>query len=467
MRIVQLQLHGEVVQRELDEALKLIELQQADLDRFEKAFKEQQPPNCPERAPDEQLQMAMERVLEAYGGGLDIAENDDDAQDESAAGSSDEVCASSKTKGKRRHKHGRRQLDMTNLPVKQVVFDPEPVIAVNGEGWRHIGHDSSSRLAYQPATYVRVEIIRNKWVREQDLQPQAVDALAGLPAQPLPPVVIAPVPDSLWPRFMADTSVIANVIVSKYADLLPLNRQQTISTRRDFTIPRSTQCNWLGAAYGYAYRIVAAMMAEALDGASVIATDATGAPVKAAAGTDNWHVFVFIADNGHIVFRHSAKHTSNAVSAMLADYRGVLLADGSSIYDALYAAGDDEAPPMTEAGCWSHMRRYVWKALPADSNRACEGLAIIGRLFKVEDDCKAVPMPAKTVERAAVAGPIVELFGRWVAGLAEQADPRGPLAAVKTYFDNQQQALERFLGNGRIPIHNNARSVSCGRWWWA
>lgn len=121
---------------------------------------------------------------------------------------------------------------------------------------------------------------------------------------------------------MADTSVIANIATSKYADLLPLNRQETISRRRDFTIPRSTQCNWLAAGYVYAHRVVDAMMADACRGASVIATDATGTPVKSEGGTDKWHVFVFIADNGHIVFRHSAEHSNATVTTMLGGFRG-------------------------------------------------------------------------------------------------------------------------------------------------
>ena len=82
MRIVQLELANDVLQRELDEAVKLIELQQADLDRFEKAFKEHRPPNCPERAPGDELQLAMARVLEQHGEGLELPKLDDDEQDE-------------------------------------------------------------------------------------------------------------------------------------------------------------------------------------------------------------------------------------------------------------------------------------------------------------------------------------------------------------------------------------------------
>src|SRR5690606_3025011 len=142
----------------------------------------------------------------------------------------------------------------------------------------------------------------------------------------------------------------------------------------------STQCNWLAAGYAYAHRVVDAMMTDARRGASVIATDATGAPVKSEGGTDKWHVFVFIADNGHIVFRHTDEHSHASVKSMLGDFDGVLLADASSVYDA----DEDDEPSITEAGCWAHMRRYVWKALPSDATCALEGLAIIRRLFKIE-----------------------------------------------------------------------------------
>ncbi len=97
-------------------------------------------------------------------------------------------------------------------------------------------------------------------------------------------VTIAPLPSNLWPRVMGDPSAIANIIIGKYDDILPLNRQETISGRQGFALPRSTQCEWLGAGYAASYRVVDAMFAEAKRTALCIATDSTSVPVRGDGG---------------------------------------------------------------------------------------------------------------------------------------------------------------------------------------
>jgi hypothetical protein len=450
MRNIQLEAEVTVLQSELDEALKLIELQKADIDRYEKAIADSRP-NCPERVPEEQLQLGMARVLFTHGAGLSLAGNNIAGNDADTGDQADDPAGSGRKRtGKKRHKHGRRDLEVMNLPSKQVILDPEEVRAAGGEGFRIVGQEVSSVVAYQHAGYVRVEFVRRKWARDDDASRFVfVEDLAGLQVLPLPPVVIAPMPDCVWPRFMADASAIANIALSKYGDCLPLHRQETISAREGFVLPRSTQCGWLGAAYKATYRIVDAMFNEARRSAFYIATDATGAPVKSCGGTDNWHVFVFVAEQDHVIFRYTATHDGDAISAMLRGYGGHVLADASSIYDILFRTG------MTESGCWSHMRRYVWKVMPSDGDRACEGLSIISELFRVARECHEIPMPTRTVERAARAGPIIELFQRWIDDIRNQVDPRSPLDAAITYYDNQKAALHRFLSDGRLPIHNN------------
>jgi transposase len=323
-----------------------------------------------------------------------------------------------------------------------------------------VGQEVSSRVAYQHAGYLHVEVIRRKWVRDE---PAAVfNEMAGVPTLPLPPVLIGPLPDCVWPRYMADPSAIANIAVSKYGDVLPLHRQETISKREGFAIPRSTQCGWLGGGYKVVYRIVDAMFAEARAEALYIATDATGAPVKSEGGCDSWHVFVFAAENGHIVFRYTEENTSQAISGMLHGYQGYVVADAATVFDILYREG------MTESGCWYHTRKYVFKALETDPDRAYEAMAIIAKLFRIARECESIPMPERTKERAARAGPVLELFDRWVDANRERVDPKGPLDAAITYYDNQRTALRRFLDDGRLPIHNNTserqlRNLAMGR----
>ena len=256
------------------------------------------------------------------------------------------------------------------------------------------------------------------------------------------------------------------MIISKYDDSLPLNRQERISERNGFAVPRSTQCGWLTAAYQVVYRVVEAMFTEAMARAFCIATDATGAPVRAPGKCDRWHIFVLLADQDHVLFRYVEHQTSVAVSALLASFRGHLLVDAAPVYDALFKSGE-----RLEVCCWFHQRRYFWRALGSQSELALEALSLISKLFEVERRTKHLPLPERTTVRAESSRPILAMFDEWIARNRDKADPRGPLEAGIGYYDNQREALHRFLTDGRLRLDNSIseqqlRNVALGRHNW-
>lgn len=464
MRTVQLQAEIVALEGELAEALKLIELQKADLDRYEKAIQDARP-HCPERTSDEQLQLGWVRILQALA---EEPSNDGDEAHEALEkmpppGGGEGRSRSSGKGG--RHAHGRRPpADMAKLPQRIVEVDPPEVLAAGGEGYRYIGVETSRSIAYRPSSYICVTIKRRKYARIEEATPDL--SSAGLEQQPLPPVVIAELPDCVWPRFMADPSAVANVIVTKYGDVVPLNRQETISARHGLSLSRSTLCGWLSKAHAVLYRIVDAMLSDAKRSAHCIATDATGAPVKKLGGHYNWHVFVFIADADHVIFRYATEHTSHVIAEMLVGYEGVVLADASLIFDTLF-----RDLGMTESGCWSHARRYFWKGVETERDRAYEALALIAQLFAIERDCKDLTPDERQGVRLARAGPVLAALDQWVDRHRDDVAPRGRIRAAITYYDNQREALHRFVHDGRLSIHNNAseralRNLVLGRANW-
>ncbi len=463
------------VRRQLAEALKLTDLQKADLDRLRDAY-EKSRPNAPERVACEEAERAFERVLETFSdahAANDAPEEQEAPGDEAPAtgeASSDHApppAAPPRPKGKegrRRHRHGRRRLDLSKLPMVIVKIDPPEVEATGGEGFICIGEEVSDRLGYRPASYFCLRLVRRKWVA--DAQADRIDA---------PPVVgegdvrerptlethvetaehksvlVAALPDSVWPSVMADPSAVAQNIVAKYDDVLPLNRQEHISARQGFALPRSTQCGWLGLAYVFLRRIVRAMFEEARAKAFYIATDATSAPVrKKEGGCESWHVFVFTADRDHVVFTYAPQHTSETATSFLKGFHGYVLADASTIFDVLYREHG-----MTECGCWTHARRYFWRALDPDRERAMEAIAMIAKLFQIDRECRDIPMPERTGERARRAEPILAMLDAWIEHHRSRVDPRGPLDKAITYYKNQRAALHRFLDDGRLPLDNS------------
>jgi transposase len=457
-RVAELEAEADVLRGQLRETLKVVDLQKADLDRL-RAEQERARPNRPERAPSNEMQLALERVVATFGDAQ--AANDTPSPALPATPDAGTAPASSaegsEPKGgppdKKRHPHGRRRLDLTNLPVEIIKVDPDEVRATGGEGFEHIGDEVSERIAFKPAQYVRLRLVRRKFVPIDPggtAAPQEVNEEVASVDTITPAVLVAPLPGNLWPRTMADPSAIAHIIVSKYDDVLPLHRQERISRRNGFIVPRSTQCGWLGAAHDVYYRVVDAMFDEAKARAFCIATDATGAPVRAPGACAKWTLFVFIADRDHVVFRYAAENTSAVVSGLLRGFRGNLLADAAPVYDALYRGGE-----VIEHACWFHCRRYFFRALESERELAMEALAIIGKLFEADRGCRQVEMPARTAARAEATLPVLQMFDRWIDIHRDRVDPGGRLDKAIGYYDNQREALRRFLADGRLRLDNN------------
>jgi transposase len=452
-----------VLQAELEEAMGVIELQKGDIERYRAAY-EQVRPNSPERVPAGQLQLAFARVLESLAdvpAAADLAANQDAEQPQQEK-KKDGEARDNGTGKKNRHPHGRQKLDLTGLPVEEQVIDPDEVVGAGGEGYVVVGEEVSDRVAYRPGSYVRLRIVRRKWARTSEV---VTEEDTSSPTQDASPIVVAPVPSSVWPGYMADPSAIAEHVIAKYGDALPLHRQEVISARNGFRVPRSTQCGWLRGAYDVLYRIVDAMHAESLARAFCIATDATGVRVRAAGACEPWHVFVFIADHDHVVFRYAEEHTSDTIQGMLGGFDGYLLGDATPIYNILHRRG------AIEVVCWFHLRRYFWRALPTDPDRALEAMALVGRLFKIERECKGLSLSEHTEARRREAKPVLDLLDAWVQRHRDRVDPRGPLDKAIGYYLNQREGLHRFLEDGRLPLANNGseqqlRNVKLGQHNW-
>jgi transposase len=473
-QVAELEVERAELQGQLAELTKLCELQQADLERYRQAV-EASRPNHPERAPREQLQLAFARVLESLGAqppANDEQGPDDDGAHTAEDGSGQGAAGNGRgSQPKRRHPHGRRRLDTSSLPVIAQRIEPDEVKATGGEGFVLIGEEVSDRIALRPAEWVVYRVIRPKYVAAEALAQSAGGAAVGqeLESDGGSRITIASLPAGVWPNVMADPSAIANVIMSKYGDLLPLNRQQDINARRGFELPKSTQCGWLKAANAFCAPVVDGMFDDSRRNAFVIATDATGAPVLPGRRSEQecgeatwpgeprrcvpWHVFVFIADRAHVVFRHAREHTGAAFEKLLAGYHGNILADAASVFDVLYR---DHG--MTEHACWFHCRRPFYRALETDPPRALEALSLIGKLFEIDREVRArnLDLEAFTRLRAQQATPILKLFDDWIELNRERVDPRSPLDKAIGYYTNQRDALHRFLQDGRISLHNNS-----------
>ena len=138
--------------------------------------------------------------------------------------------------------------------------------------------------------------------------------------------------------------------------------------------------------------------------------------------------------------------------------QGYLVADAHAVYDHLYADGR-----VVEVGCMAHCRRYYFKAMSSDPERARYALAIIGELFRIERRLAGKPHRKKLAERRKHSKPLVDKLFEWCDAQVDLVLDDTPIAKAIGYSRNQRVALRRFIEDGRLPLHNNGSELQLGR----
>jgi transposase len=330
---------------------------------------------------------------------------------------------------------GRKPLP-EELPSVDIEVTPLDVQRRGLDAFERIGEDVTETVERRLAAVVVVRTVRPKYVPKTE-------------APAAQKVLQAPAPQLPIPRLKAGPGLLADSIVKRWDDHLPLHRMERIYGREGLPIARSTICGWHFAAAELVKRVVDAMWVDALAG-SLLCMDATGVLVRALEKCRKAHFFVVIAPGRHVLFGFTPKHDSDAVKALVKDFKGHLVLDAHAVYDFLFENGD-----VIECGCWAHARRYWFKALESDAPRARHAMSLIGKLFEIERTHSKAAPEAKLRLRQQLATPIVDAFFAWCDDEALKVLAETPAAKAIGYARNQREALRRFLGDGRVPLHNN------------
>ena len=371
---------------------------------------------------------------------------------------------------KRAKSKGRRDLSSATFPVERCeLLDVELEAKVQDGQARRIAFEESAQLGWRKGGPVTIVIARAKYS-------------VGVDGEET--VFTVPMPKRTFARCLAAPSLLAKIIVDKFADGLPLFRQAQRFERDGLPLDRGTMSRWVedcGMTLGC---IVLAMRDEAMATAFCIATDATGVAVQPEPSAERGrrpcrrgHFFVMLADCDHVFFEYTPRETSVAVGHMFRGYAGYVQADAKSVYDVLFTSpsktdseGDDEA--RREVGCWAHARRKFWEAAIAKNKIAREALYRIHRLFELEQAWSGVPPAERTKLRRAHAAPLVDDFFEWAEVEYRRVQgERGLLRSAFGYVVRQRDALRRFLEDGRLKVDNNGseralRPIAVGRKAW-
>jgi len=331
---------------------------------------------------------------------------------------------------------GRKPLP-ESLPRVDIELVPPEVQQKGLEAFDKIGEDVTETVEYRPSSLVVVASHKGKYA------PKGRDRLAEtkiIQAEPLD----LPIPGGL-----AGPGVLARTIVQRWDDHLPLYRLERIWGREGLELSRSTVCNWHMQLAELVEPLLEAMWADALL-ADYLCVDATGVLIQALEKCRNGHFFVVAAPERHVLFRFTQRHDKAAVDEMLEGYKGYLVLDAHAVYDHLFGPGK-----ATESGCWAHNRRYYFKALGSEPDRARHALAFIKALFQIERVQATSPPEARLAIRKRDSKPIVDDFFAWCDEQAPLVLDETPISKAVGYSRNQREALKCFLQDGRLPIHNN------------
>ncbi len=352
----------------------------------------------------------------------------------------------------------RREMDLSRLPHHRHEQDlpPEQKICSGcGRDKDRIGEDVTTILEHVPSKLEVHEHVRPKYACRY--------CKDGVCSPPPPERPIA--------RGIAGPGLIAQIVVSKFGDHLPLYRQEDIFVRHGLHIARSTLCDWVSAAAELLKPLYELQRSLVLP-SPVLWTDDT--PVKVLVGGEEGsrqgRFWTYIGDEQHpySVYDFTMSRRRDGPQTFLRGFRGYLHADAYGGYDAIYLKSGSD---VIEVACWAHARRKFFDARNNYPREAYQVLEWIQQLYDIEDRGRELSVEARRELRRAEADPVLDRLDSYLTQLSTTVLPKSALAQAVGYARNQWDALRCYTTDGRLTIDNNTserrlRAQAIGRKNW-
>ena len=328
-----------------------------------------------------------------------------------------------------------------NLPVVEEVLEPAAVQAAPAE-WRRIGEEISEQLDYEPGRFLRRRLVRPKYVRKDDRD-----------AAP----VIAPLPARLQDRSLPAPGLLAQVLVGKYCDHLPLYRQERIfATRHRVNLPRQTLARWVELAADWLRPVYQQIKTGVLAGGYVQVDETPIAYLDPGGGrTGQGYLWVCAVPRGDVVFHWETSRAAECLAHVVpVDFTGTVQCDGYAAYPAF---ARQHPRPLILAGCWAHVRRKFHDAREQSPKLSGWFLRQFQHLYQIEAQLRAKQAgPAlRAALRASHSRMVVERLQRALLRVQPRALPQSLLGQAISYALGQWPTLTVYLDDGRVELDNN------------
>ena len=319
-----------------------------------------------------------------------------------------------------------------------------------------LGEDVAETLEYVPARFKVIRTVRPK------LSCTACDRIVQQPA-----------PHRPIDRGMAGPGLLAHVLVSKYADHLPLYRQSEIYRRVGVELERSTLAGWVGGTARTLDPLVDALRRYVLEAEKLHGDDIPVPVLEPGRGkTRTGQLWTYVRDDRPagssdapaVWFAYSLDRKGEHPAEHLSDFHGTLQADGYAGFNRLYETGD-----IVEAACWAHVRRKFYDLHQAHRSPITEeALERIGQLYGIEAEIRGSPPTVRQEVRNARAGPLLESMEQWLQDSLVKLSRKSDVTRAVQYALGRWPALLRYAADGQLEIDNNAaeralRAVALGR----
>ena len=316
-----------------------------------------------------------------------------------------------------------------NLPVVEEVIDPEPVKA-KPEVWRCIGQEVSEQLDYEPGRFLKRRVVRRKYVHRTN--PDCAP-------------VIAPLPERLLDRSLPAPGLLAQIVVGKYCDHLPLYRQEQIyQQRHGINLPRQSLARWVELAADWFKPIYDHIRIGVMGGGYVQVDETPVDYLEPGNGkTKQGYLWTCSRPGGEVFYRWETSRAAECLENIIpVDFKGTVQCDGYSAYRSF---ANKRNGTIALAGCWAHLRRKFHEALEQSPKTAGWIMRQIQHLYRVESRLREQRVGPRLREavRAHESRPIVQRLHR-------------ALLRLKTSGRHLPQSLLGIaIADGRVEIDNN------------
>jgi transposase len=362
-----------------------------------------------------------------------------------------EVITYVREKKKRKEHPGRLALP-SHLPVKEIVLEPQE----DTSGMKCIGKEVTDQLELVPAKLFIKRFIRPKYIAStNESQGEHKGVIAELPVFPIEKGIAGP-------------GLLAQIMVDKFVDHLPVYRQIERFKRENIKLSSSTingwqesVCNLLEPLYDTLKHRVLSQGYLQVDETPIAVLDKQ----KEGKTHRGYHWIYHSPLEKTVFFDYNTGRSREGPVKLLRDFKGYLQTDGYNVYE-LFAKRKD----ITLVNCMAHARRGFEKALPYDQKLAEYAMQMFQQLYETEQKAREQnmsPLERHTL-RLDEALPVMNQLGKWIVETYKSSEPKSPLGKATAYCIPRWDNLLAYLEDGSLEIDNNLaenaiRPIALGR----